>query len=190
MFPAYSWTMPKRAFKRRLHRILPDHEKMREHRYLRHFGHLLARPTLWHLNRRNVAAAFAVGLFFAFMPVPFQMVLAAGGAIYFNANLPISVAMVWLTNPITIPPIFYFTYVLGNWILGNPSTHLTMDSFSWDAIYSGLPAVMQAVLVGCLFSGVVAAIAGYIGIRVLWRIMVLRRWRRRQQARRAAVAAA
>jgi len=169
--------------------MLPDHEKIREHRHLRHFGHLLARPTLWHLNRRNVAAAFAVGLFFAFVPVPFQMVLAAGGAIYFNANLPISVAMVWLTNPITIPPIFYFTYLLGNWILGHPASQLSMDNFTWQAIYSGLPSVMQAVLVGCLFCGVVASFLGYVGIRLAWRVMVLRRWRRRQQLRRAAMAA-
>jgi uncharacterized protein (DUF2062 family) len=49
-----------------------------------------------------------VGLFCAFIPVPFQMLLAAPSAIIFSANLPVSIALVWITNPITMPPIFFF----------------------------------------------------------------------------------
>ncbi len=149
------------------------------------FSHLLARPSLWHMNRHSVAVAFAVGLFFAFMPVPFQMVLAAAGAVYCNGNLPISVALVWLTNPVTIPPIFYATYVLGCWLLGRPTGGLSSDSFTWDAIYAGLPSVMQAVFIGCLFMGVLSALIGYFGIHFVWRMIVLHRWRRRRQQRLA-----
>jgi uncharacterized protein (DUF2062 family) len=37
-----------------------------------------------------------VGLFCAFIPVPFQMLLAAPSAIIFSANLPVSIALVWI----------------------------------------------------------------------------------------------
>ena len=42
----------------------------------------------------------AVGLFVALMPIPLQMAVAAAIAILVRSNLPISVSLVWLTNPV------------------------------------------------------------------------------------------
>jgi ABC-type glycerol-3-phosphate transport system substrate-binding protein len=70
--------MPKRLIKR----WLPDQDKLKEHKHLRLFGKLLLDASLWHLNRRSAAGAFAVGLFMAWIPLPCQMLLAAGGAIW------------------------------------------------------------------------------------------------------------
>jgi len=169
--------MPKEFIKRHM----PDHETIRSHKYLRCFGTLLHKPCLWHLNRRSVATAFAVGLFFAFVPVPFQMVLAAGGAIMFNGNLPISVAMVWLTNPLTMPPIFYVAYLLGSWVMDVPQSDFNFDSMSVEWLLSGLMASWQPFLLGCFILAVISATSGYIGMRMAWRMMVLKRWRRRHQ---------
>ena len=101
--------MPKRLIKR----WLPDQDKLKEHKHLRLFGKLLLDANLWHLNRRSAAGAFAVGLFMAWIPLPCQMLLAAGGAILFRVNLPLSVALVWLSNPVTMPPLFYGAYLVG-----------------------------------------------------------------------------
>ena len=106
-------------------RYMPDAHKIRHHRHLRFFGTLLHDPNLWHLNRHSVAGAMAVGLFWAFVPIPLQMIPAAALAIWFRVNLPISVALVWLTNPITMPPVFYFNYKLGTWILRRPVEDVT-----------------------------------------------------------------
>ncbi|MDQ6993795.1 MAG: DUF2062 domain-containing protein [Mariprofundus sp.] len=165
--------------KRTLLRFIPDHETIRTHKYLRCFGTLLHKPCLWHLNRRSVATAFAVGLFFAFIPVPFQMVLAAGGAIMFNGNLPISVAMVWLTNPLTMPPIFYVAYLFGAWMMDIPKGNFSFESLSVEWLQSGLASAWQPFLLGCLMMGVISAILGYISMRMAWRMMVLKRWRHR-----------
>ena len=94
--------MPRRIFKR----YMPDPERIRGDKSLRFLGKLIHEPNLWHLNRRSVARAMAVGLFAAFIPLPMQMLLAASLAIPVRGNLPISIGLVWLTNPITMPPVF------------------------------------------------------------------------------------
>ena len=103
--------------KDRLRKLIPSREKMREISALGPVVHLFNRPELWHFNRRGVSGAAFIGLFSAFIPVPSQMLLAAIIAIVARVNLPISVALVWITNPITIPPMIYGSYRVGAWVL-------------------------------------------------------------------------
>jgi len=163
---------------------MPDHHKIREHKHLRIFGRLLHDPNLFHLNRRSVSGAFALGLFNAFVPVPFQMVLSAAGAILFRVNLPISVGLVWVTNPVTMPPIFYFCYLVGTWILGTPVSDVEF-AISVEWLSNELALIWQPFLLGCLVCGVTAATAGYILMRGFWRLHVVRDWKARHVRRRA-----
>ena len=114
--------MPKKFIRR----FLPEPQAVKNNKILRVFGSVLHEPNLWHLNRRSAAGGFCIGLFFAFWPVPFQMWLSAGVAIPFRANLPLSVATVWVTNPFTIPPIFYAAYKIGSTVLGTKPEHLSL----------------------------------------------------------------
>lgn len=171
--------MPKRIFKR----YTPDYETIRNHKHLRMFGRLLHDPNLWHMNRRSVSGAFAVGLFWAFVPIPFQMVGAAATAIAARVNLPISVALVWITNPITIPPIFYSTYLLGTWIMGEPPQHHQFElSIDWMA--ASLGDIWQPLFLGSLLCGIIAAILGYLIIRGFWRWHVVASMRRRKERKK------
>ncbi|KRT55934.1 hypothetical protein Ga0074115_12743 [endosymbiont of Ridgeia piscesae] len=159
---------------------------IRNHRHLQCFGRLLHDANLWHLNRRSAAGAFAVGLFMAFVPVPFQMILAAGAAILFRVNLPLSVALVWVTNPITIPPIFFFAYLVGTWVIGAPPE---MESFELSMEWienGGLNGVWEPFLLGCLICGTVSALVSYFGIRGLWRLHIINHMKRRRQQRKSA----
>ena len=157
---------------------MPDHKLIREHKNLQIFGKLLHDPNLFHLNRRSVAGAFAVGLFCAWVPVPFQMVFAAAVAILLRVNLPISVALVWISNPLTMPPLFYFAYVLGTWILGVPERRFQFElSFEW--LSSGLATIWQPFLLGCFVMAVVSSILGYATIRLLWRIHIISKMKKK-----------
>ena len=177
--------MPRRLIKR----YLPDPNKIRDHKQLRCLGPLLKDPNILHLNRRSVSGAFAVGLFFAMMPVPFQMLLAAIAAVFTRVNLPISVVLVWLTNPLTIPPIFYSAYLLGAWILGTPPLDMEFE-FTVEWMTEELSIIWKPLLLGSLIAGSVAATTGYIAIQVLWRRLVQRSWEQRRQKRREALEAA
>lgn len=148
------------------------------------FGKLLHDPNLWHMNRRSVSGAFAVGLFWAFIPIPLQMVAAAATSIPARVNLPISVALVWITNPLTMPPMFYFNYLVGTWFVGNssepPKFEMTLEWFS-----ESIGAIWQPLYLGSLICGLVAALIGYAAMRGLWRLHIVSDLKRRRAKRKA-----
>ena len=170
--------MPKKFMRR----FLPDHQTVKKNKALRIFGSVLHEPNLWHLNRRSAAGAFGIGLFFAFWPVPFQMWLSAGMAIPFRANLPLSVATVWITNPFTMPPIFYGAYKVGTTVLGTKPEHFEFQ-FSWQWVVESLTTIGPAFLVGCAICSVIFSVAGYLSLNWIWRLQVKKAWEKRKQAR-------
>ncbi|MCU0937504.1 MAG: DUF2062 domain-containing protein [Gammaproteobacteria bacterium] len=118
----------------------------------------------------------------AWVPVPLQMLFAAFGAVLMRVNLPIAVAMVWVTNPITMPPLFWFAYELGLWLLRRPGLHLdTTPTLGWFAEAFG--QIWQPFLLGCLVLGVTSAATGYAVSRLLWRLHVVRSWDARSKRR-------
>lgn len=166
--------MPKKTIKR----WMPDHKTIKEHKHLRFLGSRIHDPNLWHLNRRSASGAFAVGLFFAWIPLPMQMLLAAFGAMSARVNLPLSVVLVWLSNPITMPPLFYGAYLLGAKILGVEEQEFAFElSLQWLA--SSLSTIGPAFILGCLICAVVSSLVGYTTIRLLWRISAIKKWNQR-----------
>jgi uncharacterized protein (DUF2062 family) len=169
--------MAKQFIQKLLHKFIPDHDVLKQHKNLQFLGDKLHEPNLWHLNRHSVARAFAIGLFCAWIPTPGQMAIAAIGAFYFKGNLPISVGLVWITNPVTMPPMFYFAYRVGLTVLNLPTT-----SFSLDAILSG--DILFPFLTGCLIVGIVSSTVGYFGINYFWRYHAAKKWATRKQTRK------
>ena len=166
--------MPRRYLKH----IMPDHREMRENRYLKRFGTRLAEPRLWYLNRRSIAIGLAVGVFVAFMPIPGQMLVSAFFAILFRFNLPIAVMAVWITNPVTLAPIYFLCYQFGAWLL---SASVTEQSFSmsWEWFLTEFLAIWQPLILGCVVIGAIGAILSLVFVRITWRIIVIRHWRQR-----------
>ena len=170
--------MPKKFIRR----FLPDHQAVKNNRALRIFGTMLHEPNLWHLNRRSAAGAFGIGLFFAFWPVPFQMWLSAGVAIPLRANIPLSVATVWITNPFTMPPIFYAAYKIGTTVLGTKPEHFEFQ-FSWQWVVESLTTIGPSFLVGCAICSVIFSVAGYFTLNWIWRFQVRKAWEKRKLLR-------
>lgn len=160
-----------------LKKYMPNPEMLKKHESLQFLGEKLHDPNLWHLNRHSVAIAFAVGLFCAWIPTPMQMAFAAIGAFYFRGNLPIAVGLVWLTNPITMPPLFYFAYRIGLSVLNMPSA----VEFSLEAVLSG--GIWIPFLTGCLIMGIICSSVGYFGIQSAWYFYTKRKWAHRKLKR-------
>lgn len=161
-----------------LRKYLPDPHQLREHKHLRVFGERLSDPNLWHLNRRSVANATFIGLFCAMLPIPLHMIPAAMLAIAFRANLPLSVALVWVTNPLTIIPAAWAAYRLGAALLG-VNTNWSISDIGPEWLMANFPPLA----VGALLIGLALAICGRLAIQYLWRAHVRRQWRLRVEAR-------
>lgn len=164
--------MPRKFLKK----FMPNPHEIKNNKFLSLFGKVLHEPNLWHMNRRSMAGAFFVGLFFAWWPVPFQMVLAAGGAILLRVNLPMSIALVWITNPLTMPPMFYFAYVVGTWIIDVPEMAFSVE-LSMEWLMNELSLIWKPFLTGCLVLAIISSAAGYFSISWLWTHLVLKQRR-------------
>ncbi|MEM9257062.1 MAG: DUF2062 domain-containing protein [Pseudomonadota bacterium] len=172
--------MPKQTLKS----IVPSAARIREIKALRVLGDWVYEGNLWHINRYSASMAFFVGLFLAFMPVPGQMVLAALMAIRLRCNLPLSVGLVWITNPVTMPAIFFLAYKVGALLVDVPIQNLEFEmSLYWFS--HKLSAVWKPLLLGCLVCGLFFGCLGYFVISLLWRWHVTRRWHQRKKERAA-----
>ena len=161
-----------------LRRYIPSKERLHNDRWLRVFGALLHRPNLWHLNRYSVSRAFGIGLFWAMIPMPFQMIPAAACAIMFRANLAFSIALVWISNPLTMPPLFYAQYRFGKWLTGAGVSHPLQ--MSWASMRANIGELWLPLYVGSLVAAVLISMMGYAAIRGVWRWNLARRWTRRR----------
>ena len=172
-------------------KFLPSHDTVKNQRWLKPYGNWLHHPNLWHLHRRSVAGGVAVGLFCGLIPGPLQMISAALLAVLLRVNLPVAAFTTLYTNPFTILPIYVAAYELGAWFSGvssnAPIKHLALPEMHWQNWPSELWAWMQMLgkplLIGLPMLGLILAIAGYIAVRVAWRVGVMIRWQARKQRR-------
>lgn len=173
--------------RRALQSRLPGRDQVSSHRMLRWLGHRLHDPNLWHFGRRSVSRAAGVGMLVAFFPIPIHMTMVAPIALVLGINLPVMVAAVWVTNPITWVPIFYFAYRVGAWFVGEAPRSL--DSLDLHVNLSSLGhafgEIWLPLCVGSAVCGVVAGTLTYGLVEGVWRFSVARRWRRRLASHRA-----
>lgn len=92
-----------------------------------------------HISRRLVTRGIFVGLFWGLVPMPMQMLAVILTMTLFKFNVPIAISMVWLSNPATMPFMYYIEYMTGNLLLGKDGVadvQLTIDWFkeNWSNI--------------------------------------------------------
>jgi uncharacterized protein (DUF2062 family) len=143
----------------------------------------LAHPNFWHLNRRSVPGAVAIGLFCGLIPGPFQMLSALLCAIPFRSNIPLAMAVTWYTNPLTIVPIYLIAYRFGRSLLGHDSSDPRATAFEWEWSLTGAwqwtQSLGKPLGIGLLALAVTLAVIGYFITRIAWRLYVIAAWRRR-----------
>ena len=100
------------------------------------------------------------------------MLLAAVLAIWIRVNILIAVPMVWISNPFTMGPMYYFCYLLGVEMLRlEPQGFHFELSFAW--LVDSLTAFWEPFLLGCFTVGVVSALASFLLVRILWHLHIL-----------------
>ncbi len=112
--------------------------------------------------------AFAIGLFVCFMPTPGHTLMAALLALGFRINIPVAALTTWVSNPVTMGPMYYFAYRLGHKLLDTPLQNFQFE-MSWDWVSHTFVTIWQPMLLGCFILGVFAAVVGYFTLDWFWR---------------------
>ncbi|MES2664380.1 MAG: DUF2062 domain-containing protein [Pseudomonadota bacterium] len=140
----------------------------------------LQNPFFSQINKHSVAGGVFIGLFCAFIPLPAQMPLAAIMAIIFRVNGLIAMIGTWVSNPFTFPPLIYVAYHIGALLIGEK------PHADFETVESGVKLLpyLGPIFLGSLCLGMGSAISGYLLVRILWRLSVIRQWKLRRAGRR------
>jgi len=119
-----------------------------------------------HINRKLVSKGVLIGLMWAFIPMPMQMLAVALTTPFVKFNIPIAITMVWLSNPLTMPAMYYMEYLTGNYILGvdnAPSVQLTLEWFQ-----ENIGTIFLPLYVGTAFYVFIVAPIIFFIVNWLW----------------------
>jgi uncharacterized protein (DUF2062 family) len=122
------------------------------------------------INRRMVTRGVAIGLFWGFIPMPMQMMAVMATTPFIRFNVPLAITMVWLSNPFTMPPMYYMEYLTGNFILGQEGIQdieLTMEWFK-----NNIGDIFIPLYVGTAFYSIVVTGIIYLILNKLWIVSV------------------
>ncbi|MBS3960736.1 MAG: DUF2062 domain-containing protein [Sandarakinorhabdus sp.] len=158
-------------------------------RWLRPFSVYLSSPLIWRFNRRAVACGAALGLFAAFAIPVAQTPFAALFAVGVRANLPVAALSTFVTNPLSVPFLYYLAYLVGRTVLqmkSNSVFAIAPDAGLFERTLNWIITLAGPTYVGLLIFAVVGAAIGYLGVQIGWRIWVGRKRRRRLHKRPAA----
>ena len=117
-------------------------------------------------NRKMVSRAVLIGIFIAFIPMPFQMLAVLAVMPFVKFNVPIGLAMCWLSNPITMPPMYYMEYLTGSFFLGmKPApVEMTMEWFS-----TNIDNIFIPLYFGTALYSIFGSILAYWAVNYFWR---------------------
>ena len=179
--------MPRKLFRK----YLPRPEDVLAKPWCAPFRPWLVHPNLWHLNRRSVAGAVAIGLFAGLIPGPFQMLGALLLAVPLHRNLPVALAVTFYTNPFTIVPLYLLAYGYGRLLLGN-ANNANVVPFEWDwsnflgsiqGLWHWTLSLGKPLGIGLVALALTLAVLGYLAVDLGWRAHVRLAWRNRARSR-------
>ena len=124
--------------------------------------------TYFNINRKMITRGIFIGLFWGFIPMPMQMAAVVATTPFVRFNIPIAIAMVWLSNPITMPPMYYMEYLTGNFLLGREGIdgiELTLEWFSNNMGDIFVPLYVGTAFYSIVVSGLIALLINWLWVR-------------------------
>lgn len=109
--------------------------------------------------------------------------MAMLAALALRINIPVALVTTFVSNPLTMYPMYYFAYELGRKILGRPSIAFDFElSLSW--VTDKFLTIWQPLTLGCLILATVSGLVGYVVLDLLWRASLQDYKQRKQDDRR------
>jgi uncharacterized protein len=111
---------------------------------------------------REVAAGLAIGVFVGMTPTtPLQSLLAIVFCFLLKKSKLAAFMGTWVSNPLTLPVIYFCDYEVGRIITGVERPSLLLSDFSLQRMLDLGIHIVYPLLIGGLFVGLLAAIPAY-----------------------------
>ncbi len=123
-------------------------------------------PEYLQANRKMLSRGIFIGIFIAFIPMPMQMALVLAFMPVFRFNVPIALAMCWLSNPFTMPPMYYMEYLTGSFFLGSEISDVEM-SIEW--FQDNIDDIFIPLYLGTFIYSLVGSISAYWAVNHFWK---------------------
>ena len=154
------------------YRYLKHPRRLKNNAPLRWFSCHFLNKRVWKPTQHTFAGGLAVGCFVTLQLFPGQMPLAIILAAAFRVNIPIALAVCWLSNPATFVPIGMFEKEIGQWLLGvvGDPTVVWLASLENQNLARGL-AYAHYMYTGGLVLGTLLAPVSYVVTYALWALI-------------------
>jgi uncharacterized protein (DUF2062 family) len=132
------------------------------------FSQMLVRMRQLEGNPHYIALGMALGVFVSITPIiPLQTIVAVLLAFLFRGSKSAAALGTWLSNPLTIPVVYYANYKLGCSVLGYQTTldSVTFDSFS-QLMGLGLEVTWAMIVGGLVIGSILGVVAYFVTFRV------------------------
>lgn len=162
--------------------MLPTQQSLQKNRSLWFLKPHINAPDLFHLNRRSIAGAVAIGFGLAWIPFPVQMVSASILAVIFRRNLAVAIFSTLITNPLTMAPMYFFAYWMGSKILRLPVLDVLNPQIyqSFSNFINSVGTIWQPLLLGCVIAGSMSSVIGFYSVKLIGRLIVLNKIKQRK----------
>lgn len=157
--------------------------RLRRRQALRPLRHRIRHKALWSFNRDSVARAAALGMFFGILTPIAQILFAIIGAIALRANVVVAALTTFISNPLTIPPIYFWSYRLGIFLTGQTgdsaeaevlagveeATESALEVTGWfPALLDWVASVGPPLAVGVVTTALGAGLAAFLLVHAVW----------------------
>lgn len=137
---------------------------------------------LWRLKREAIARGLAAGLFFGLLMPVAQFFFAAALAVLVRGNLAVAALATFVSNPLTVAPIYWAAYRVGGRLFGVEEVDSIDDAVpesvrnGWWHIHDWLVTLErwwdttgQTMMLGLFVIALASAVVGYLLVKLLWR---------------------
>jgi len=156
-------------------RFLKHPRKLRRSPGMRWFARHFLDKRVWKPTQHTLSGGMAVGMFITLQLLPIQTPAAIILSAIFRVNIPIAIALCWVSNPVTVPFMAWLEYAIGKWFLALYTTvpatpfptHLP-DSIveAWVVLKEHAPVM----LVGGILLGALVSLVSYIATWSTWEV--------------------
>lgn len=122
-------------------------------------------------TRKMISRGVSLGVFIAMIPMPFQMLAVLLFIPIFRFNVPVALLMCWVTNPFTMPFIYYVEYLTGSFFLDIETKNVQI-SLEW--FQNNFENIIYPLYLGTLFYSIIFSSLAYYLLTHFWKQSVHR----------------